>query len=77
MSMDRCFFCKGKIVKKKVEHVHRWRHSFYLFTDVPAEVCTQCGEVYLSPEAMDRMDRVATHPTAVKKEIRIPVFSLS
>ena len=75
--MGRCYFCKGVVVKKKVDHLHRWRQHFYLVRGVPAEVCTQCGETYLGPEALRRMDRIIANPTPVKKAIRVPIFSLS
>ena len=75
--MARCYFCKGRVRKKKIEHLHRWHHHFFLFTGVQAEVCSQCGETYLGPEAIRRMDAVVSHLPTIKKEIRVPVVALS
>ena len=46
--MKTCYFCKGEVVKKKIQHVHQWGEKIVLFEDVPAEVCQQCGEIYFS-----------------------------
>lgn len=56
--MDRCYFCKGKVERKMIRHVPQWGEKIFLFKNVPAEVCTQCGETYFGPEALEKMDKV-------------------
>ncbi len=75
--MKQCYFCRGIIVKKKMRHIHHWGDEIMVFEDVPAEVCSQCGEVYLSPEVLAKMDEVVKNKTTPQKSITIPVFSLS
>jgi YgiT-type zinc finger domain-containing protein len=74
--MKTCYFCKGKIVKKRIRHVHHWGEEILIFENVPADVCTQCGEVFFSPEVMEMMDEVSQKRTAPEKSIAVPVFSL-
>ena len=64
-------------MKKAIIHMHAWKEKFYLFEDVPAEVCTQCGETYFSPEVLDAIDRMVESGLAPKTTVSIPVFSLS
>jgi YgiT-type zinc finger domain-containing protein len=55
--MKSCPFCKEPLKRKTIEHVHRWRRRLYLFKNVHAEVCSQCGEIFLKPAVLRFMDR--------------------
>lgn len=74
--MTTCYFCKGRVVEKNIRHVHHWGNEIIIFDDVPAEVCLQCGEVYFSPEALERMDKATLTEIEPKATVSIPVFSL-
>lgn len=71
--MKRCYFCKGEIISKKIDHVHSWKGKIVLFNETPAEVCKQCGEVYLKPEVVKAFDKVTSHLEKIKQTICIPV----
>lgn len=75
--MEECYYCKGEIVKNKIRHVHYWGDDIVIFENVPAEVCTQCGEAYFTPEVLKSMDKVTLDGTPPEKSIAVPVFSLS
>ena len=79
LAMNKCYFCKGTVNAERVTHVHRWAGRFIILEDVPAEVCQQCGEVYLAPEALKAMDRLAreVEKEKPKKQLLVPVYSLS
>lgn len=73
--MATCHQCKGRVVKKSIRHVHRWGNEIIILDDVPAEVCLQCGEVYFSPEVLERMDKATLTEARPKTTIPIPVLS--
>jgi YgiT-type zinc finger domain-containing protein len=75
--MGQCYFFKGRLTQKTISHVHIWGEKIFLFEDVPAEVCTQCGETYFSPEVLETMDNIATSDAAPKTTVSVPVFSMS
>jgi len=54
--MKVCYFCKGKIVKKKINHLHHWGSKIILFENIPAEICSQCGEIFLDPKTLKFID---------------------
>ncbi len=56
--MNRCYLCKGKVGQKAIRHVHQWGEKVFTFKNVPAAVCTQCGETYFGPEALEKIDKV-------------------
>ena len=74
--MDRCYFCKGKVEGKVIRHVHQWGEKVFIFKNVPAEVCTQCGETYFGPEALEEMDRIVAGPPEPEEIAQVPVYSL-
>jgi YgiT-type zinc finger domain-containing protein len=75
--MKDCYFCKGNVEARTIEHIHKWGGQLYLFRNVPAEVCTQCGEVYFGPEALEAMDTVVLGKVKPKEHVSVPVYSLS
>ncbi len=75
--MNNCPFCKGNIERKTVEHIHRWGDELYLFEDVKAEVCRQCGEVFLFPETLKIIDDIVRRKPESKKVKCIPVISIA
>ncbi len=75
-AMKTCYFCQGEVINKRIRHVHHWGDEIVIFENVPAEVCTQCGEVYFSPEVLEMMDKVTLERTPPDKSIAVPVFSL-
>lgn len=62
---------------KKIRHVHQWGEQVYIFEDVPAEVCSQCGEVYFSPDVLDMMDRIAANEIKPQHTMEVPVYSIA
>lgn len=62
--------------KKGIRHVHRWGEKVFIFKNVPVEVCTQCGEAYFGPEALEKMDKVAACLPEPEEVIQVPVSSL-
>ena len=72
--MKKCYFCKGKIVEKKITHVHSWRDKLILFRQTPAEVCKQCGETYFKPGVVEVFDKATAHLEKIKQTIQVPVM---
>lgn len=74
--MEACPFCHGRVREQRIEHVHRWQGRLYILRNVPAEVCSQCGETFFGPAALRRMDEIVQRGEAPESEVQVPVFSL-
>jgi YgiT-type zinc finger domain-containing protein len=72
--MEKCYFCKGRIVEQKVRVDFRWGDELVVIEDVPAEVCQQCGEKYFSPEVYKAMENLAKAKEKPIKHVAIDVF---
>jgi YgiT-type zinc finger domain-containing protein len=73
--MKQCYFCKGKIEKRMIRHVHQWGEQIFIFKNVPAEVCPQCGETYFGPKALEKMDKVVMNLPEPEEVTQVPVSS--
>jgi YgiT-type zinc finger domain-containing protein len=74
--MKSCPFCKAPVKRKTIEHIHRWGGRLYLFKNVQAEVCGQCGETFLKPAVLRLMDRCTATGKIGRARLSIPVISL-
>jgi YgiT-type zinc finger domain-containing protein len=74
----KCAECGGTLEQRVITHTQPWGpHKLYRFNRVPALVCAQCGQVWLSAPVSRLIDQVIRKPPKTKKFLKIPVFSLS
>ena len=73
--MKKCPFCKAPVTQERVEHVHRWNEDLYILRNVPADVCTQCGEVFFAPDALKKMDELVETKRQPGERRSVPVYS--
>lgn len=59
-----------------IDHLHRWGKEIFLFENVAAEVCSQCGEIFFAPEVLRLMDKQAKGKLKPEKTVTIPVIKL-
>ncbi len=50
--------CGAKLRIKNITYTQELEGKIYVVSDVPAEVCPQCGEQYLAPETVDALQEV-------------------
>jgi HTH-type transcriptional regulator/antitoxin MqsA len=70
----KCVFCGGRVEKKKVTFSYEEDSKYLLVKNVPAEVCTKCGEKTYSPEVTDELLRFAKEKFKPVKTIKVPLF---
>jgi len=73
----KCVFCGGKVEKKRVTFSYEEDSKYLLVENVPAEVCTKCGEKTYSPEVTDNLLRFAKNKFQPVKIIQVPVFDFA
>ncbi len=55
--IDKCDICGGEL-KPGFTTLELWRgETLVVIKDVPADVCVQCGEAYISAEVSERLDQ--------------------
>ena len=57
--LDQCYFCRGKVIQQQVTIDYRWGDTLVVIKDVPAGLCQQCGEKYISSDVYKQLERLA------------------
>ncbi len=68
-----CSFCDGEVKGGTVELDYRYKGKLYIFKDVPAGVCQQCGEKYLVAKVAKEIERRIQTKGKWDETISVPV----
>ena len=55
MMNNECMYCKGHLEERLVTRVQEYEGQWYIIENLPALVCRQCGEIFYTPQAHDRV----------------------
>ena len=72
-----CSFCGGEVKARRVELDYRHKGNLFIFRRVPAGVCQQCGEKYLTAKVAKHIERKVQTREKWTKTIPIPVSVFS
>ena len=75
--MVSCSFCSGELEERRVQHEYRWEGKLFVFEDVPARVCRQCGEKYFDAQVVKAMEKAVLERLEPKRILQVPLFSYS
>ena len=68
-ALRNCFFCNGKIESITVGNFdYRLEGKLYVIKDVPAGLCDQCGEKYVSAEVAEKINKLIDRHAFVETE---------
>jgi len=70
-----CFLCKGEMKSGKVNFPIDEEDNFILIKGVPAEICEQCGEVFLKDDVAAAIEEIAKTAKATNVEFEILRFA--
>ncbi len=76
MEQDFCEYCDTELkgVEKLVTVYRHRREQHFIFNDVPARVCPNCGERYFSAQVVREMDRLMQTPSAQTNVVAVPLI---
>jgi YgiT-type zinc finger domain-containing protein len=73
--VDKCYFCKAKVVQQQVTIDYRWGDNLVVIKDVPAGVCQQCGEKYLESSVYKELERLAKSKSHLMGKMMIDILA--
>ena len=73
----KCVFCGGTLEERIVTFTYEDKDKYLFVENVPAEICTRCGEKIYSPEVTDELLRFARNEFEPVKTIEVPVFDFA
>lgn len=66
----KCYFCDEEMKKGKTTYTVN-RHNYHLLIDdVPAWICSQCGEVYFEEDEVDAIQEMIKSVDAGSAKVR-------
>lgn len=68
-----CSFCGGEVKEKRVELDYRYKEKLFIFQNVLAGVCQQCGEKYLTSKIAKEIEFRIQTKEKWDKTISVPV----
>jgi len=75
--MMKCPFCGGELEGRVITHPQSYQGKVYILENVPAEVCSQCGEVLLRPKVLEKMQQLVWSGVAPRRTTQVPVYDLA
>jgi len=72
-----CSFCGGEVKNEQVELDYRYQGKLFIFKEVAAGVCQQCGEKYLTAKVAEEIERRIQTKEKWDQTITVPVDDLS
>jgi len=73
---ELCAVCGGELRSTTITHEERRGDQLYLFHNVPAQVCSTCGEIWVEEKTFQEIDRLIREGVPVRK-VETPVYDLS
>jgi YgiT-type zinc finger domain-containing protein len=68
-----CAVCGGELQATTITHEEKRDSHIYLFQNVPAKVCTACGEIWIDEEVLQEIDKLIEYGVPVRK-VETPVY---
>ena len=68
-----CAVCGGELEATTITHEVKRDSNSYVFQNVPAKVCTACGEIWIDEEVLQVIDRLIESGVPVRK-VETPVY---
>lgn len=69
-----CAICGGTLRSRKITIDRLVEKHLYLFEQLSARVCEQCGEIWIPEVEVERMERAIQGNLKPKKRIAVPVY---
>lgn len=73
--LNKCYFCKGKVVEQHVDIDYRWGDTLVVIKNVPAGVCQQCGEKYLSSDVYKELEKMAKSKSHLTGKMSVDILA--
>ena len=71
-----CAICGGQLRRTVITHEEKRGAKIYLFENVPAKVCRDCGEVWIAGTTLKEIGRLIEEGAPARK-IATPVYDFA
>jgi YgiT-type zinc finger domain-containing protein len=72
--ISRCYLCGGATEHRLVTAENWWGDDLALVENVPASVCSNCGEKYFDANICKQLDELRRKPPAAQRTVEVPIY---
>ena len=73
----RCAFCKGDTEERLIRYVQEFDGRVVIIENVPAQVCTQCGEQLIRPEIAEKIQKIVWGEVPQPKTVEVASYDFA
>ena len=73
VKLDQCEYCNGEVKKLIVRARFSFKGEPIYIDDVPAWVCSKCGEQYFDAPVYKKLEEIAKSRDSIKKTVCFPL----
>jgi YgiT-type zinc finger domain-containing protein len=73
MNGETCEFCEGRLEWRRIRAQFHFKGETIYVDDVPAWVCTKCGEQYFDAPVYKRLEEIARRRDRIKETVCFPL----
>lgn len=55
--MKKCALCGGNLKDGRISQIYEWQDNIIVVRGIPARVCADCGEGYLTSSTVKHLDK--------------------
>lgn len=75
--MERCPRCKNEALESHtIQYFQEFEGDFFIIENVPARICSQCGEIILSEPIAERIQETIWSGAKPKSTRQVPVYEV-
>jgi YgiT-type zinc finger domain-containing protein len=72
--LGRCYACQGDLEKREITYTTVHSGRVIVVENVPAEVCTQCGEPVFRPDVVEKLQKIVWGEVPETSEVTVPLY---
>ena len=72
-----CYHCRGEMIEQKTTFMYEDNGEFWIIRNVPAYVCTQCGEKEYTQGTTRRILALLSQPPRPRDIVHVPAYELA
>jgi YgiT-type zinc finger domain-containing protein len=69
-----CQFCGGDLEERSITYTTEYESRVVVISNVPATVCTQCGEILFAPDVVEKLQKIVWGETEGAKPVSVDSY---
>ncbi len=75
--MEHCPRCKLEALEfQAIQYSQEFEGKFFIIENVPAKVCSQCGEIIISETVAEKIQKLVWSGAKPKRIAQVPVYEI-